>query len=41
MTASGTGRELRAVRPERSRRALVAGSVGTFVEWYAFGVHGS
>ncbi|MFE7071264.1 MFS transporter [Streptomyces sp. NPDC057620] len=27
-------------RPERSRRALVAGSVGNFIEWYEFGVYG-
>ncbi|GAA1834251.1 MFS transporter [Microlunatus capsulatus] len=26
--------------PERSRRALVAGSVGNFIEWYEFGVYG-
>ncbi|TXS47882.1 MFS transporter, partial [Streptomyces sp. t39] len=30
----------RAVPPVRSRRALVAGSVGNFVEWYEFGVYG-
>ncbi|WP_344498746.1 MFS transporter [Streptomyces enissocaesilis] len=29
-----------AARPARSRRALVAGSVGNFVEWYEFGVYG-
>nr|WP_244283344.1 MFS transporter [Streptomyces flavidovirens] len=29
-----------AVRPVRSRRALVAGSVGNFIEWYEFGVYG-
>ncbi|MFD6291853.1 MFS transporter [Streptomyces sp. NPDC060205] len=27
-------------RPGRSRRALVAGSVGNFIEWYEFGVYG-
>ncbi len=27
-------------RPARSRRALVAGSVGNFIEWYEFGVYG-
>lgn len=27
-------------RPERSRRALAAGSVGNFIEWYEFGVYG-
>ncbi|WP_221357530.1 MFS transporter [Streptomyces beigongshangae] len=26
--------------PERSRRALVAGSVGNFIEWYEFSVYG-
>ncbi|MFE9394275.1 MFS transporter [Streptomyces flavidovirens] len=29
-----------AARPVRSRRALVAGSVGNFIEWYEFGVYG-
>jgi len=24
----------------RSRKALVAGSVGNFIEWYEFGVYG-
>ncbi len=28
------------VTPARSRRALVAGSVGNFIEWYEFGVYG-
>ncbi|GGT05591.1 MFS transporter [Streptomyces chromofuscus] len=32
-SAAGTG-------PERSRRALVAGSVGNVIEWYEFGVYG-
>ncbi|MEV8593371.1 MFS transporter [Streptomyces sp. NPDC052013] len=27
-------------RPPRARRALVAGSVGNFIEWYEFGVYG-
>ncbi|MGC5566317.1 MFS transporter [Streptomyces sp. FR-108] len=36
--AHGSGR--RTDRPERSRRALVAGSVGNFIEWYEFGVYG-
>ncbi|MEU9351445.1 MFS transporter [Streptomyces griseoloalbus] len=27
-------------QPPRSRRALVAGSVGNFIEWYEFGVYG-
>ncbi|MET1004766.1 MAG: MFS transporter [Propionibacteriaceae bacterium] len=30
----------RTVPPARSRRALVAGSVGNFIEWYEFGVYG-
>ncbi|MET9520487.1 MFS transporter [Streptomyces sp. NPDC002994] len=29
-----------AAPPVRSRRALVAGSVGNFIEWYEFGVYG-
>ncbi|MCX5609892.1 MULTISPECIES: MFS transporter [unclassified Streptomyces] len=29
------------VRPPSARHALVAGSVGNFVEWYEFGVYGS
>ncbi|MFD7260493.1 MFS transporter [Streptomyces sp. NPDC059874] len=29
------------VRPPTARHALVAGSVGNFVEWYEFGVYGS
>ncbi|MEU9234249.1 MFS transporter [Streptomyces subrutilus] len=29
------------VRPPSARRALLAGSVGNFVEWYEFGVYGS
>ncbi|GAA2494060.1 MFS transporter [Streptomyces gobitricini] len=28
------------IEPPRSRRALVAGSVGNFIEWYEFGVYG-
>ncbi|WP_375424929.1 MFS transporter [uncultured Friedmanniella sp.] len=28
------------VRPTQYRRALVAGSVGNFIEWYEFGVYG-
>ncbi|MFV0132479.1 MFS transporter [Streptomyces sp. HMX87] len=27
-------------KPPRARRALVAGSVGNFIEWYEFGVYG-
>ncbi|MFF8289416.1 MFS transporter [Streptomyces sp. NPDC016309] len=34
--AGSTGRP----GPPRSRRALVAGSVGNFIEWYEFGVYG-
>ncbi|MFJ6478835.1 MULTISPECIES: MFS transporter [unclassified Streptomyces] len=29
-----------AVRPDGARRALVAGSVGNFIEWYEFGIYG-
>lgn len=29
-----------AIRPAQSRRALFAGSVGNFIEWYEFGVYG-
>lgn len=28
------------IKPEQHRRALVAGSVGNFIEWYEFGVYG-
>lgn len=28
------------VKPQQHRRALVAGSVGNFIEWYEFGVYG-
>ncbi|MGW7332780.1 MFS transporter [Streptomyces sp. NPDC054840] len=28
------------VRPDGARRALVAGSVGNFIEWYEFGIYG-
>lgn len=31
---------LRANRGKGSRRALIAGSVGNFIEWYEFGVYG-
>ncbi|MFJ3830392.1 MFS transporter [Streptomyces sp. NPDC090046] len=27
-------------RPDEARRALVAGSVGNFIEWYEFGIYG-
>lgn len=30
----------RAARPEQSRKALLAGSVGNLIEWYEFGVYG-
>ncbi|MGW3422715.1 MFS transporter [Streptomyces phaeochromogenes] len=40
MGAPAHGSDLRTDRPERSRRALVAGSVGNFIEWYEFGVYG-
>src|SRR5690349_13909794 len=30
----------REASPAQSRRALVAGSVGNFIEWYEFGVYG-
>ncbi|MFC8195226.1 MFS transporter [Streptomyces sp. NPDC060006] len=40
MDAPAHGSDLRTDRPERSRRALVAGSVGNFIEWYEFGVYG-
>ncbi|MEU0647791.1 MFS transporter [Streptomyces umbrinus] len=40
MGAPVRGSGLRTDRPERSRRALVAGSVGNFIEWYEFGVYG-
>ncbi|MGW6011973.1 MFS transporter [Streptomyces sp. NPDC055210] len=40
MDAPAHGSGLRTDRPERSRRALVAGSVGNFIEWYEFGVYG-
>ncbi|MFI6392036.1 MFS transporter [Nonomuraea sp. NPDC050540] len=36
--ADGTGAT--GVATARSRRALVAGSVGNFIEWYEFGVYG-
>ncbi|MGW8727103.1 MFS transporter [Streptomyces sp. NPDC055808] len=40
MTAPEHGPGLEALRPGRSRGALVAGSVGNFIEWYEFGVYG-
>lgn len=40
MTAPGPGQDPRPARPERSRRALFAGSVGNLIEWYEFGVYG-
>lgn len=35
-----TSAERSEASPVRSRRALLAGSVGNFVEWYEFGVYG-
>ncbi|MFG2894061.1 MFS transporter [Streptomyces sp. NPDC048248] len=40
MTASVHTTTQEPVEPSRSRRALVAGSVGNFIEWYEFGVYG-
>ncbi|MFD9491381.1 MFS transporter [Streptomyces sp. NPDC060005] len=40
MSAPAHDSDLRAVRPGQSRRALLAGSVGHFIEWYEFGVYG-
>ncbi|MFF3482953.1 MFS transporter [Streptomyces sp. NPDC002701] len=40
MGSPAPGPGLRGGGPERSRRALVAGSVGNFIEWYEFGVYG-
>lgn len=40
MTASVHHTTQETVEPSRSRRALVAGSVGNFIEWYEFGVYG-
>lgn len=40
-TASSRQGDARSVpEPARARRALVAGSVGNFIEWYEFGVYG-
>ncbi|MCM2580092.1 MFS transporter [Streptomyces meridianus] len=39
MTASTTDRA-DVVQGPRARRALIAGSVGNFIEWYEFGVYG-
>ncbi|HUR07689.1 MAG TPA: MFS transporter [Nonomuraea sp.] len=38
MTA--TARDPQHIDPARSRRALIAGSIGNFIEWYEFGVYG-
>ncbi|MER5726756.1 MFS transporter [Streptomyces sp. NPDC002138] len=38
--APGPVRPAPTVRPGSVRRALVAGSVGNFIEWYEFGVYG-
>ncbi|MFI5705058.1 MFS transporter [Streptomyces xanthochromogenes] len=40
MTGPTPGPGLRTLRPGQSRGALVAGSVGNFIEWYEFGVYG-
>ncbi|MFF1767542.1 MFS transporter [Streptomyces sp. NPDC058249] len=40
MSAPAHEPDLRAAPPEHSRRALLAGSVGNFIEWYEFGVYG-
>jgi MHS family proline/betaine transporter-like MFS transporter len=40
MTTSVHGPAPETVGSPRSRRALVAGSVGNFIEWYEFGVYG-
>jgi MFS family permease len=39
-TADEVARTDAVVEPRRARRALVAGSVGNFIEWYEFGVYG-
>ncbi|MFF3377428.1 MFS transporter [Streptomyces sp. NPDC002680] len=40
MSAPAPAPDLRTPRSEQSRRALFAGSVGNFIEWYEFGVYG-
>ncbi|MFD5630738.1 MFS transporter [Streptomyces sp. NPDC127072] len=40
MSAPAHDLDLRASSPRQSRRALAAGSVGNFIEWYEFGVYG-
>ncbi|WP_060882661.1 MFS transporter [Streptomyces caniscabiei] len=40
MTVSGPGRSPRPVLTGPPRRALFAGAVGNFIEWYEFGVYG-
>ncbi|MFI6533068.1 MFS transporter [Nonomuraea sp. NPDC050547] len=40
MTGMADGTGATGVATARSRRALVAGSVGNFIEWYEFGVYG-
>ncbi|WNZ07334.1 MFS transporter [Streptomyces sp. 11x1] len=40
MTAPAPGPGPRSVRAGGSRRALFAGAVGNFIEWYEFGVYG-
>lgn len=36
----GTGMNQQTLDARRSRQALLAGSVGNFIEWYEFGVYG-
>ncbi|CAM5365704.1 MFS transporter [Streptomyces avidinii] len=38
--APGPVRPAATVRPDDARRALLAGSVGNFIEWYEFGIYG-
>ncbi|MER6444267.1 MFS transporter [Streptomyces venezuelae] len=38
--APGPVRPPATARPDDARRALVAGSVGNFIEWYEFGIYG-
>ncbi|WP_018381519.1 MFS transporter [Wenjunlia vitaminophila] len=40
MTATPPEERAGTVEPPRSRRALLAGSVGNFIEWYEFGAYG-
>ncbi|MFJ8504555.1 MFS transporter [Streptomyces avermitilis] len=40
MSVPAQDSDRRAARPEQSRKALLAGSVGNLIEWYEFGVYG-